>query len=166
MSPLVTSLLLALALGFFCYTMFWRMRAMLSLKPDTSRFNRIPERIDALMKFGFGQKRMVDPEEFTPGVMHVAIFAAFLIVQLRTLMMFVMGFSTTAIAVLGNLDHSFWVEHSALATAYSGYLVLKDVAAGLAVIGVVYFMFLRLVVKPDRLTRSKEAMLILGFIGA
>ena len=165
MSPLVTSLLLAVGVGAFGFTMFGRMKALLALKPDASRFNRIPERLGALLKFGLGQKRMVDPEEFTPGLMHVLIFAAFLIVQLRTVMMFVMGFSQTAISVLGNLNHPFWVEHGALSSAYSAYLVLKDVAAGLAVIGVAYFMFLRLVVKPDRLTRSKEAMLILGFIG-
>ncbi len=165
MSPLVTSLMLAVGVGVFAYTMFGRSKAMAALKPDRSRFNRIPERIDALMKFGLGQKRMVDPEEFVPGVMHVFIFGAFLVVQLRTLMMFVMGYSTTAIAVLGNLNHAFWVEHPALATSYSAYLVVKDLAAGAAVIGVAYFMFLRLVVKPDRLTRSKEAMLILCFIG-
>ncbi|MBS1150641.1 MAG: iron-sulfur cluster binding protein [Myxococcaceae bacterium] len=165
MSPLVTSLMLAVGVGFFSYTMLWRMRALFSLKPDASRFTRIPERIAAVIKFGLGQKRMVDPEEFTPGLMHVFIFAAFMIVQLRTLMMFVMGYSEGAIAVLGNLQHSFWVENAALAMAYSAYLVLKDVAAGAAVIGVGYFMFLRLKVKPDRLTRSWEAMLILGFIG-
>jgi len=165
MSPLVTTLMLVLAVGFFLYTMFWRSKAMLSLKPDGSRFNRIPERIDALMKFGLGQKRMVDPEEFTAGVMHVFIFGAFLIVQARTLMMFVMGYSESAIALLGNLNHPFWVEHSLLGGVYGGYLVVKDLAAGAAVIGVLYFAFLRLVVKPDRMTRSKEAILILGFIG-
>jgi hypothetical protein len=34
-----------------------------------------------------------------------------------------------AIAVLGNLNHSFWPEHSAVASVYSAFLVLKDVAA-------------------------------------
>src|SRR5687768_4318614 len=126
MSPLVTSLMLVAGLAVFAFTMFGRTKAMFSLKGDKSRFNRVPERIDALMKFGFGQKRMVDPEEFTPGVMHVLIFAAFLVVQLRTLMMFVMGYSTTAIEVLGNLNHTFWAQNAALATAYSGYLVVKD----------------------------------------
>jgi Fe-S oxidoreductase len=166
MSPLVTSALLAIALSFFGYTMFWRLKSMAALKaPAIPRFDRIPERIDALMKFGLGQKRMVDPEEFVPGVMHVFIFAAFLVLQVRTLMMFAMGYSESAIGLLGNLNHPFWGEHALAYGAYAGFLVVKDLAAAAAVVGVLYFMYLRLKVKPDRLTRSWEAMLILGFIG-
>jgi Fe-S oxidoreductase len=166
MSPLVMTILMAVAFAAFGYTMYWRTRSMLVLKaPAIPRFDRIPERIGALMLFGLGQKRMVDPEERTTGTMHVLIFFAFLVVQARSLMMFIMGFSSDAIALLGNLHAQYWNEHPALLTVYGGYLVVKDVFAGLAVIGVVYFFILRLFVKPDRLTKSWEALLILGFIG-
>ena len=166
MSPLVTSVLLLIGLSAFGYTMFGRVRAMLALKaPANNRFDRIPERIAALMKFGMGQKRMVNPEEFVPGLMHVFIFGAFMVLSVRTIMMFVMGYSETVALVLGNLHAPFWSDHQLLLGAYSGFLVVKDLAATAAVVGVLYFLFLRLKVKPDRLTKSREAILILGFIG-
>ena len=42
---------------------------------------------------------------------------------------------------------------------------MKDIAAALAVVGVLYFFYVRAKVKPDRMTRSGEAVLILAFIG-
>jgi len=44
------------------------------------------------------------------------------------------------------------------------YLLAKDLVALGALAGVAYFFWLRATVKPDRLTRSWEAYLILGFI--
>src|SRR4051812_35711455 len=121
MSPLATTILLLLALSFFGYTMYGRVKSVMVLKPPAiPRFDRIGERIGALLKFGLGQKRMVDPEEFTPGLMHVFIFAAFLVLQVRTLMMFAMGYSEGAIALFGNLANPFWADHQLLLGAYSG----------------------------------------------
>src|SRR5258706_14312564 len=137
---------------------------MRALKPE-KRFDRLGERTKALLLFGFGQKRMVDREEFVPGLMHVFIFAAFLAVQLRSGMLYVMGFSKTALEILPNTSHPFWVDHATLARVYEGYLAVKDFGAGAAVIGVTYFYVLRFIVKPDRLTKSWEAILILSFIG-
>jgi Fe-S oxidoreductase len=166
MSPLFTLLLLFAGFGLFAFTMKGRLSAMRALGPEgTPRNDRLPERLKALALFGFGQKRMVDREEFVPGLMHVFIFAAFLVLQVRTLMLFSMGFSESAEALLTNLGAPFWIEHSLLAALYSGYLLIKDIIAALAVVGVGYFFYLRLVTKPDRLTASKEALLILGFIG-
>jgi Fe-S oxidoreductase len=87
------------------------------------------------------------------------------VLQLRSLSLFVMGFSTDAADLLTNLEAPFWHEHAALTAVYGGYLFVKDLAAAAAVLGVLYFFYLRLVVKPDRLTKSSEALLILGFIG-
>ncbi len=164
MSPLFAGAIVFLMLLAFGITMAWRVRAMRALKPE-NRFDRVGDRIKALMLFGFGQKRMVDREEFSPGLMHVFIFVAFLAVQLRSGMLFVMGFSKSAVDVLTNLADPFWADKGALLAAYQGYLFVKDIAAGLAVIGVLYFMVLRFFVKPDRMTKSWEAILILGFIG-
>jgi Fe-S oxidoreductase len=166
MNPLMTGLLLAVGLGFFTKTMLGRLRAMASLKADAApRFDRTGERLKALAIFGFGQKRMVDPEEFIPGLMHLLIFGAFVVLAIRTISLFVMGFSPTALAVLTNLNAPFFVEWPTLKTLWSAYLFAKDVVALGALVGVVYFAFLRLSVKPDRLTKSNEALLILGFIG-
>lgn len=165
MSPLAAGALLLAGLSFFAWTMFWRTKAMASLKKDPSpRTDRVGERIDALMKFGFGQKRMVDRESFIAGVMHVFIFGAFLVLQIRTISLFVMAFSESAVGLFENLHGPFWEAHPAVRTAYQGYLFVKDFAVASAILGVIYFGYLRLVVKPRRLTQSKEALLILGFL--
>ncbi|MBK7863512.1 MAG: (Fe-S)-binding protein [Archangiaceae bacterium] len=165
MSPLFAGAIVFIGLMAFGITMYWRVAAMRALKPAPNRFDRPAERVKALLMFGFGQRRMVDPEEFVPGLMHVFIFAAFMAVQLRSLMLFVMAFSKDALEVLPNLKNPFWAAHPGLLTVYQVYLFAKDLAAGAAVVGVIYFLILRFIVKPDRLTRSWEAILILGFIG-
>jgi Fe-S oxidoreductase len=165
MSPLFTFSLVFLGLTAFLVTMSWRIRAMAALKADAwPRLDRPGERLSALLQFGFGQKRMLDREEFLPGLMHVLIFGAFMVLALRTIMLFVMGFSAEAAAVLNDFRHPFWAEHSVLQSAYQAYLLAKDLVAGGALLGVSYFAYLRLFKKPARLTPSWEALLILGFI--
>lgn len=166
MNPILVSVFLFCGLSFFAVTMWGRLKGFRALQGvPGNRMDRVGERVGALLKFGFGQKRMVDPEEFVPGFMHVLIFAAFLTVQARSGMLFVMGFSTDAAHVLNDLSAPFWTDAPALATVYKAYLFVKDIIAGLSVIAVLYFFWLRLVVQPKRLTESGEALLILGFIG-
>jgi Fe-S oxidoreductase len=166
MNPILATVFIFSGLAFFVVTMLGRLQGLRSLAAEPgNRLDRRPERIKALLQFGFGQKRMVDREEFVPGLMHIFIFAAFLTLQLRTVMLFVMAFSEGAANVLTNLADPFWAGAPALATLYKAYLLAKDVIAGLSVIGVTYYFWMRLVVKPARLTQSGEALLILGFIG-
>ncbi len=164
MSPIITGLLLVIGLSIFAITMSGRIGVLLGMKKE-NRLDHIPQRVGALLRFGLGQKRMVDPEEFTPGLMHVFIFAAFVVLALRTIMLFVMGFSETALVLLTDLTDPFWVANPALLTVYKVYLLAKDVVAVGALLGVLYFAYLRASVKPDRMSPSWEAYLILGFIG-
>src|SRR5215468_10955426 len=163
MSPAFTSLLLAAGLAFFTVTMYWRLRVLAVMKP-ANRFDNGPARAEALLRFGLGQKRMVDPEELGPGTMHALIFAAFMILALRTLMLFVMGFSSSALEVLSTTTHPFWSEHPGITGAFNAYLLVKDVLAAGAVIGSAYFWYLRWRVRPDRMSPSWEGYLILAFI--
>ncbi|MCE9668783.1 (Fe-S)-binding protein [Myxococcus stipitatus] len=163
MSPIITGLLLAIAIPIFVMTMSGRVGVLLAMKKE-NRLDHIPLRAMRLLRFGLGQKRMVDPEEFTPGLMHVLIFAAFLVLQVRTIMMFAMGFSTGALELFTDLSHPFWLDQPALAGLYRVYLLIKDVVAALAVVACGYYVWTRWKVKPDRMTQSWEAYLILGFI--
>lgn len=163
MNPYVTSGLLLAALAFFGYTMLWRLRVLAVLKPD-NRLDHPSERLEALMEYGFGQKRMVDPEERSVGSMHVLIFAAFVILAVRTVMLFVMGFSPTALHFLTDTTIPFWREHVLLNSLFEMYLLLKDVIALGAIVGCAFFWYTRWRVRPDRMTQSWEAYLILGFI--
>jgi Fe-S oxidoreductase len=163
MSPIITGLLLAVAVPIFVMTMSGRVGVLLAMKKE-NRLDNIPLRIKRLVLFGLGQKRMVDPEEFTPGLMHVFIYAAFMVLALRTIMMFAMGFSSTALDVLTDLGHPVWADAGPLLGLYKVYLLAKDVVAALALVGCAYFVWTRWKVKPDRMTVSWEAYLILGFI--
>ncbi len=163
MSFVATLLLVFAGLAFFIHTMYGRTAVLFAMKP-AQRLDHPGQRTLALLRFGFGQRRMVDPEERTPGVMHVFIFAAFVVLALRTLMLFTMGFSETALEALTDPGATFWTDHHLLGAVYAVYLLAKDLVALLALVGVGYFLWLRLVVKPDRLTASWEALLILGFI--
>ena len=163
MNPFVISLLLLVGLTYFVYTMYGRASVLLAMKP-ASRVDRLPERIARLTLFGLGQKRMVDPEERGPGLSHIAIYAAFMVLGLREISLIVMGFSPTALEVLSTPTNPFWNAHPTVAGAYNAYLLVKDVIALLGLVGVAYFVYLRAKVKPARITRSWEAFLILGFI--
>ncbi len=154
MSPILTALLLLLAGCFFAFTMLRRIVPLLALR-GVNRLDRTGERLEGLLRFGFGQKRMVDPEERGPGVLHVIVFAAFLILALRTLTLFGMGFAGPGfhLPLLG-----------AEAPLGRAYLFVKDVMVLLALVAAAAFLWRRTVTKPDRITLSWEGNLILGFI--
>src|SRR5215813_5620538 len=114
MNPLITSLLVFVGLTVFVYIMYGRISVLLAMKPE-SRLDHLVERTRALIRFGLGQKRMVDPEERAPGIAHVLIFLAFVILILRTLMLFSMGFSEGLLEVLSTPTDPFWIAHPAVA---------------------------------------------------
>src|SRR5678815_1693242 len=159
MNPLITSLLVFVGLTVFVYIMYGRTSVLLAMKP-VNRLDHVAERTRALIRFGLGQKRMVDPEERGPGTAHVLIFVAFIVLAVRTLMLFAMGFSETLLDVLSTPNDPFWSGHPTGAALFELYLLAKDLVALGALVGVGYFFWLRLRVKPDRLTRSWEAYLI------
>ncbi|HEX7622110.1 MAG TPA: (Fe-S)-binding protein, partial [Anaeromyxobacteraceae bacterium] len=153
MSPLLTTLILLLAGAFFAWTMIRRVVPLLALR-RVDRLDRPGERIEGLLRFGFGQRRMVDPEELRPGVMHVVIFAAFLVLGVRTLTLFGMGFA-----------EGFHLPLLAPESPVGlGYAFVKDVMVLAALAAALGFLWRRLVTRPDRITLSWEGTLILGFI--
>ena len=154
MSPLLTAAMLLAGLGFFAFTMARRIAPLLALRPER-RTDRVGERVRTLLAFGFGQRRLVDPEERTAGVLHVLVFVAFLVLALRTITMFGMGFAGADfhLPLLGET-----------APLGRGYLFVKDLVVLGALVGVGGFLWRRLVTRPDRVTLSTEGVVILLFI--
>jgi ferredoxin len=153
MNPLLTSLLLAVGLGAFGWTIVRRFAPLRALRP-VDRTDRVRARLASLLRFGLGQRRLVDPEELVPGILHVAIFGAFLVLGLRTVTLFGIGF-----------EAGFQLPGLAPAsTAGRGYLVVKDVVVLAATIAAAGLLWRRVVTKPARLTLSWEGTLVLGFI--
>lgn len=153
MNPLLTAALLLIGGAVFVVSLTVRLTPLLALR-RVDRASNAGERLKALLTFGFGQKRLLDPEEFLPGLLHVLLFAAFLVLGLRTVTLFGMGFSE-------GFHLPGLAPGSALGHAYE---VVKDVVVVGAMVGAAGFLWRRLVTRPDRLTASAEGSVILGFI--
>jgi len=153
MNPLLTAALLLIGGAAFVVSVTVRLAPLLALR-RVDRTSSAGERIAALLRFGFGQRRLVDPEELIPGLLHVFIFVAFLVLGLRTVTLFGLGFT-----------ESFHLPGLAPGSALGhAYEVVKDVVVVAAMVGAAGFLWRRLVTRPDRLTASWEGTLILGFI--
>lgn len=153
MNPLLTAALLVVALAIFALSLARRLRPLAALRRD-ARLDRPPERLRGLLRFGFGQARLVDREERFPGLMHVILFGAFLVLSLRTITLFGMGFVA-----------DFHLPGLSPASALgAGYGLVKDVVVLAALGAAAAFLWRRLVTRPDRITRSWEGTLVLGFI--
>ncbi len=153
MNPFATGLLLLVAGAFFGWTMIQRFGLLWKLKKD-DRFDHPQDRADALVKFGFGQRRLLD--EPAAGLMHVFIFGAFMVLGLREVELFGYGFSEQFTLPL-------LAPGEPLANVYALACNVVDV---LGLVGVGMAWANRVFRKPDRLTLTWEAQLILGFIAA
>ena len=153
MNPLLTAALLLVGGAVFLVSVTVRLAPLLGLR-RVDRVSSPGERVSALLRFGFGQKRLLDPEELLPGLLHVLLFAAFLVLGLRTVTLFGIGFSE-------GFHLPGLAPDSALGHAYE---VAKDVVVVAAMVGAAGFLWRRLVTRPDRLTASTEGSVILGFI--
>ena len=153
MNPWLTALLLLSAGGFFAFTMLRRLAPLWAFRKD-DRLDHPGERVRALLRFGFGQSRLPTRGEVWPGLLHVLIFAAFLVLGARTVTLFGMGFS----------PHFHLPLLGPGTPGGDAYSFVKDVAVILALFASLAFIWRRVVTKPDRVTRSWEGVLILGFI--
>jgi Fe-S oxidoreductase len=152
-APLLTAVLVVAALGAFLFNASRRLLPLIALRRE-DRVGRPAERLRGLLRFGLGQRRLLDPEERSAGVLHVLLFVAFLVLALRTVMLFGMGF-----------DPGFHLPGLAPGSAAGrGYVLLKDLAVVGALAAAVGSLWRRLVTRPARLTHSWEGVVILLFI--
>ena len=153
MAPLLTALLVLAAGGLFAVTLVRRLRPLAALRRD-ERLDRLGERVASLLRFGLGQRRVLDREERLPGLLHAILFAAFLVLAVRSLTLFGMGFS-----------EGFHLPGLAPGSGLGrGYAFVKDVVVLAAIVAAAGFLWRRVVTRPERITRSWEGTLILGFI--
>ncbi|HTN52146.1 MAG TPA: (Fe-S)-binding protein [Anaeromyxobacter sp.] len=153
MSPALTLAMLVVAGAFFAFTMVRRLAPLLALRRE-DRTDRPRERLALLLRFGLGQARLVDPEERLPGILHVLLFGAFLVLALRTVTLFGVGLSE-------GFHLPFLAPDSSLGQAYG---FVKDLVVLGALVGVAGFLWRRLVTRPERVTRSGEGVVILLLI--
>jgi Fe-S oxidoreductase len=149
MGPVAITLILAVALVAFGALAWRKLSIVVALAPEV-RWDRPLARLKTVAVDGFLQSRMVR-REWRPGLMHAVIFLGFMTLLVRKLELLVIGY------------HEHFVYPGRLGALFAG---LKD-AVELAVIAAVgYAFWRRLVLKPRRLERNREAILILSLIAA
>ncbi|NLE86927.1 MAG: (Fe-S)-binding protein [Myxococcales bacterium] len=153
MNPWVMAGVLVGLVGLFVWSARRRW-ALLRLGAPTweSRVDRIPERLATLWTFGLYQKKM--RYYFWAGIGHQLIFLGFVVLLLRTLVLWGRGF-----------DPSFNLWILAPDGGLGGfYAFLKDVFATLVLIGTSIFVYYRVIRPQRRMALGLEGLLILGII--
>ncbi len=126
----------------------------LSLMRNAEKENRTDKPLQRFFKtlnIAFGQTRLF--KEPKAGWMHALIFWGFLILLVRAGEFFFIG-------LFPNIESHF----SFTAPLVLPYLWIKDGAVVMITLGVVYALYRRLVIKPERLTLSAEGLVILILI--
>jgi Fe-S oxidoreductase len=146
--------MVALILGLhlvFAYSAIRRWD-LLNIGRWENRFDRIPDRIKAVFEYVFAQRKI----HYYPlaGLAHHAIFLGFMVLLLRTIILWGRGVYAPFNAFLFGPTQVLGM----------GYELLKDIVAIVVFSGAAIFMYLRVVKKTRRMTESNEAILILGII--
>jgi Fe-S oxidoreductase len=157
MNPVLMALIIVTLSGAFAWSARRRWH-LLQVGDATheSRFDNLGKRVAALWTYAFYQKKMRN--YLAAGLAHQLIFMGFVVLLLRTLILWGRGFDPTFnLFVLGPepvlglpLGHI--------------YAFVKDVFAVLVIVGVLVFVYFRVVVREKRMTLSGEGLLILGII--
>jgi len=156
-AKLIYILIPLIGVGVFAYIIVRRLAPLLKAAPD-ERFNRIPERIKFLLKFWLAQWR--HPRYMLAGVVHIFLFAGFLI----------LGARSTQLVVIGFVDG---FELPGMSGAFGDfYNVLKDYAATWVLVAVIIAAIRRGIFKPARYAvppqygreHTWEALVVLGLI--
>ena len=149
MGPLAITVLFVAALAGFAALAWRKLAIVVALKPEV-RWDRPLARVRTLLVNGFLQSRMVK-REWRPGVMHAVIFIGFITLLARKVQLLIMGYreSFTFPGIAGGV-----------------FATLKDGVEVAVLAAVGYAFWRRLVLKPRRLERNREAILVLSLIAA
>jgi Fe-S oxidoreductase len=156
-APVIALFILVAAAVFFTYVMYRRIDLMRKAAPDP-RFSNIPARIGRALLYGFGQWRQ--PRYLGAGILHILLFAGFMILSLRSLTLIGRGFSSTF--------------HLPFLTGSVGfaYESLKDYTVLVVLIVCVIAILRRAIFHPSRYQHpgapghEYEAYVILGLVAA
>jgi Fe-S oxidoreductase len=130
-----------LGVAAFTYIIAKRLAPLVRAKSDP-RLDRPDERLMAMIKYAVGQYRQ--PRYMMAGVLHIMLFAGFMILSLRSITLVVMGIADGFVmpGLGGMTGHA--------------YSVLKDIAATVVLIAAVVAAVRRGIFKPDRYAVPKK----------
>jgi Fe-S oxidoreductase len=143
-SSILFTLCLVPALGFFVYQLWGRFNLLRAAR-SANLFDRIPERVQAVLVYAFGQKKFVRPEvrtvgETVAGWMHFFIFWGFMILALQIMTMFGRAYS----------EH-FYLPLFSPSLLGGPYMLLRDVMEAVVFFWICVAFVRWLVIRPQRL---------------
>ncbi len=156
-AALLSFILPIIGIGLFVYIMARRIAPLVRANPD-NRFDHIGKRIENLIVIWLGQIRQ--PRYMLAGVLHIIIFAGFLILSLRSISLVIIGFSDGFV---------FPGLGGGLGLVYN---FIKDYAATFVLIACIIAAVRRGIYKPERYAvpekygkdHTAEAVFVLGVI--
>lgn len=155
MNPLLISVLLIVALAVFGRTMFRKIQLLKALAP-ADRGNHLKERLVNMVILAIGQKRLVGrARERSAGIVHALIFWGFCILLIRSLTLYGEGFQVGFHLPLFGDDYVLGYL----------YIFVKDIMEGIVLLMILFAIFRRAVLKPERMHNTFEAYLVLAMIG-
>ncbi|SVA55775.1 uncharacterized protein METZ01_LOCUS108629, partial [marine metagenome] len=147
LQPFILGFLIALAVTRFFFLLWPKCKILLQVAPE-DRFNKPITRLWNTVRIAIFQTKIL--KETKSGWMHAFIFWGFLVLLLRALWFFFIGFFPTVEFSLGGIE--------------TPYALLKDLFVVLVSLAAGYALYRRVVTKPERLTLSVEGIVILSLI--
>ena len=154
--PIAMGILLLATMALFAYSANRRIKP-LKLAAPADRFNNYWKRIDQLVIYMFGQKKLFKLP--LSGLMHALVFWGFLILLLRSTSLIGSAFFGFQDGFMHWDVFWFWPKLSHI------YTLCKDITEVVVLSMILIGYFRRLVIKPKRLTLNWDANLVLGLIG-
>src|SRR6187401_986087 len=146
MGPAGITGLMLLALAGFAWLAWRKLGIVLALSPE-ARWDQPGSRLRSVLVNGMLQSRMVR-REWRPGLMHAVIFLGFMALLLRKLQLIAIG---------------YW-ETATFPELLGPFAALKDAIEIAVIVAVLYAFYRRFVLRPPRLERNREAILVLALI--
>jgi Fe-S oxidoreductase len=132
----ILSLLIPLiGVGIFTYIIALRLKPLVLASPDP-RFDRLTSRFFKMFKYAIGQYR--HPRYRDAGIIHIVIFAGFMILSLRSITLVLLGISDG------------YVLPGMSGMAGQVYRILKDFTEIFVLAACLAAMYRRIIVKPER----------------
>ena len=157
MNPVAMALIIVTLSSVFAVSA-WRRFNLAKVGTATweSRLTEIPKRLGLVWTFAFYQKKM--RYYLAAGIAHQFIFLGFVVLLLRTLVLWGRGFSPTFNLFVLGYEPVLGLPLGAI------YGFFKDIFASLVLLGVAVFVYFRVVRPQKRMTLGVEGLIILGII--
>ena len=152
MNPVIVSVLLFVSLGFFSWSLVRRMLPLFAMQPQV-RWDRPFVRTAEMIKFALGQSRFFQRFELLHGLAHILIFWGFVAVSINTIHLIGRGFRA-GWTLPGFRDTVVGLVYA----PFKDFFILAVMTGTLIALG------RRVFLKPERMTLSWEANLILIWI--